>query len=91
MSDIQAMWNHWKPYIPSVKKHCDVAISYMHGVTNYFVIDKCDADKKYLYIHHDYEKMNENVQYDYSYFKKADAIITVSSRCVKVWLMYIQN
>ena len=83
LSDIQAMWNHWKPYIPSVKKHYDVAISYMHGVTNYFVIDKCDADKKYLYIHHDYEKMNENVQYDYSYFKKADAIITVSSRCVQ--------
>ena len=49
LSDIQAMWNHWKPYIPSVKKHYDVAISYMHGVTNYFVIDKCDADKKYLY------------------------------------------
>ena len=83
LSDIQAMWNHWKPYIPSVKKHYDVAISYMHGVTNYFVIDKCDADKKYLYVHHDYEKMNENAQYDYSYFKKADAIITVSPRCIQ--------
>lgn len=83
LSDIQAMWSHWKPYIPSVKGHYDVAISYMHGVTNYFVIDKCDADKKYLYIHHEYEKMNENAQFDYSYFKKADAIITVSSKCIQ--------
>lgn len=83
LSNIQAMWSHWKPYIPSVKKHYDVAISYMHGATNYFVIDKCNADKKYLYIHHEYEKMNENAQFDYSYFKQANAVITVSARCVQ--------
>lgn len=83
LSDVQAMWSHWKPYIPSVKGHYDVAMSYMHGATNYFVIDKCDADKKYLYIHHEYEKMDENAQFDYSYFAQADAVITVSPRCVK--------
>ena len=39
LDGIQRMWKHWIPYIPRLKKYYDVAISYMHGATNYFVID----------------------------------------------------
>ena len=82
LDDIQRMWKHWIPYIPKLKKHYDVAISYMHGATNYFVIDKCNADKKYLYVHHEYEELMANQDFDRAYFSAANGIITVSPRCV---------
>lgn len=82
LDGIQRMWKHWIPYIPKSKKHYDVAISYMHGATNYFVIDKCNADKKYLYVHHEYEELMANRDFDRAYFSAADGIITVSPRCV---------
>lgn len=82
LSDRQAMWEHWKRFIPTIQKEYDVAISYMHGVPNYIVIDKCKAKKKYVYVHHEYEKMNDDWNYDRQYFSKADEVITVSDKCV---------
>ena len=83
LDDIQAMWLNWKKFIPPIKKHYDVAISYMHGATNYFVIDKCDADKKYLYVHHEYAELPADHDFDRTYFSKATGILTVSPRCVE--------
>lgn len=83
LNGIQRMWKHWKPFIPMVKKHYDVALSYMHGAPNYFVIDKCNADKKYIYVHHEYEQITASRKFDARYFKKADSIITVSPKCVE--------
>lgn len=83
LDSVQTLWQHWKPFIPVSQKHYDVAISYMHGTPNYFVIDKCNADKKYVYIHHEYEKIKSNRQFDRAYFSKADAVITVSDKCVE--------
>ena len=55
----------------------------MHGAPNYFVIDKCDAEKKYLYVHHEYEKIVADREFDAKYFESADSVITVSPKCVE--------
>lgn len=83
LDDIQFMWQNWNKFVPQIKKHYDVAISYMHGVTNYFLIDKCNATKKFLYIHHEYAELPANHEYDRDYFSKATGVLTVSPKCVE--------
>lgn len=88
LDDIQILWENWKSFIPELNKEYDVAMSYMHGATNYFVIDKCKAKKKYLYVHHDYSELTANHRYDHEYFSKADGILTVSPECVSSIAQY---
>ena len=78
----QRQWAIWKHIIPSLKTKYDVAISYMSGFCNYFVIDKIPyTTKKILWIHHDYSEFTENRSFDLRYFCKADAVATVSPVC----------
>lgn len=77
----QILWEYWKNDIPCYKKKYDVAISYAEGFSNYAIIDKIYAEKKILWMHSDYLKLNYNAKYDYQYFEKADKIITISSIC----------
>lgn len=77
----QTLWNHWKKYTPTFNKEYDVALSYIEGFTNYFVIDKITARKKFLWIHNEYDKLNYNKNFDKKYFIQATAVITISSIC----------
>lgn len=81
-SIVQHVWNCWKDSIPMLDKVYDLAISYVDGFSNYYVIDKVKASKKILWVHNEYEKLNYNIEYDRAYFSKADAIVTISNRCV---------
>ena len=36
-------WELWGKHLPKLKKRYDLAISYMNGPTNYYVIDKVNA------------------------------------------------
>ena len=76
-------WELWGKHLPKLKKRYDLAISYMNGPTNYYVIDKVTAKKKILWIHNEYEKLSYNSEYDRAYFNKADRLVTISERCVK--------
>lgn len=77
----QALWKIWRKYIPVYDKKYDVAVSYLEGLTNYFVIDKVVAEKKILWIHNEYNKLRYNVKFDFEYFSKADTVVTISDVC----------
>lgn len=75
-------WAIWGKNLPSLGKHYDLAISYMNGFPNYYVIDKVNADKKVLWIHNEFEKMGYDYDFEAAYYKKADKIVTISQACV---------
>lgn len=77
----QALWKIWRKYIPVYDRKYDVAVSYLEGLTNYFVIDKVVAEKKILWIHNEYNKLRYNVKFDFEYFSKADTVVTISDVC----------
>lgn len=78
----QTLWASWNKLIPKSINRYDIAISYMHGLTNYYVIDKVCADKKVLWIHIEYQKIKANPAFDMPYYSRADRIITISDKCV---------
>ena len=82
-SRVQHIWDCWKDIIPAQKKDYDLAISYVDGFSNYYVMDKVNARKKILWVHNEYEKLNYNQIFDSEYFTKADAIVTISDKCVE--------
>ena len=76
-------WDIWGKYLPPLNKHYDLAISYMNGFPNYYVIDKVCADKKILWIHNEFEKMGYDYEFESAYYQKADKIVTISQACVE--------
>lgn len=77
----QSLWQCWSRYIPLYDKQYDIAVSYLEGLTNYYVIDKVVAKKKILWIHNEYNKLKYNVKFDENYFRIADSIVTISDIC----------
>lgn len=77
----QTLWNVWKDEVPVFNKKYDVAVSYLEGFTNYYVIDKIQATKKFLWIHSEYGKLHYNREYDLNFFSKATAVVTISELC----------
>lgn len=75
-------WEIWGKYVKAPKTEYDLAISYMNGPTNYYVIDKIRAKKKVLWIHNEFEKLDVNYEYEKKYYEKADKIVTISQECV---------
>ena len=78
----QYVWKNWERFIPQMRERYDVAMAYFQGYSNYFAVTKCSAPKRYVYIHHEYQKLNANFDFDRRYFEKATGILTVSDRCV---------
>ena len=66
---------------PEIKKKYDFAIAYTTtGSIKYFVIDKVNANKKFLWYHHgSYEQVGKIKMWDKEYFPKFDNLITVSN------------
>lgn len=79
---VQKLWRVWKKYIPTLDRKYDLAMSYVDGFSNYFVIDKVNAHKKLLWIHNEYEKLSYSSAFDHKYFEAADGLVTISQRCV---------
>lgn len=77
----QKLWHSWKKRVPINQTCYDVAISYIDGVPNYYVMDKVQAKKKVLWIHNAYEKLQYLPDYDRAYYDAADAIVTISEIC----------
>ena len=77
----QQKWNCWMPFVPENTEKYDVAISYIDGCPNYYVIDKVRADKKVLWIHSDYQKQGYDPNFDKPYFEKCEGIVTISNQC----------
>ena len=69
----------YNAFLP-IKKEYDIAISYcQNGYSPYYVIDKINAKKKYLWYHHgSYDKKAKEKLFDIRYYNKYNKIITVS-------------
>ena len=83
LNTVQRLWRAWCKYIPVRKQHYDLAVSYVDGFSNYYVIDKVSADRKILWVHNEYEKLGYNAKFDWTYFEKADDLVTISEECVE--------
>ncbi len=75
-------WEMWGKYLPKLKGEYDLAVSYMNGYPNYYVIDKVNAKKKILWVHNEFEKMGYNYNFERPFYEKADKIVTISPSCV---------
>lgn len=75
-------WKLWGQYLPQLQGEYDLAISYMNGYPNYYVIDKVHAKKKILWVHNEFEKLGYDYRYEYRFYKAADRIVTISQSCV---------
>ena len=84
-SNLQFTWTIWKSFVPTTETEYDVAISFMNGMTNYYVIDKVKAKRKLLWMHNDYSKNSSNSSKSFAHYyaSKADKVITISDLCVK--------
>ncbi len=78
----QKLWASWEALIPKLDKKYDIAISYLNGYPNYYVIDKINAEKKVLWIHNEYQKLKYDCSFDRGYYEKCDEIITISKECL---------
>ena len=79
----QQKWTNWKQFVPENEQKYDVAISYMDGCPNYYVIDKVKADKKVLWVHSEYRQQGYDPTFDRPYFEESDVIVTISDRCAQ--------
>lgn len=69
-------------FIPKIDKEYDCCIDYNGQYLNYYMIDKIKAKRKITYFHSDYSKWDYYKNADRRYYKKVDAIVTVSDICV---------
>lgn len=69
--------------VPGLNDEYDAIIDYNGQHLLYYMIDKLKAKKYITYFHSDYKKWRYYEKTDRKYYKKADAIITVSEACVK--------
>lgn len=77
----QRLWQCWRPLVPDLHQAYDVAISYMDGFPNYYVMDKVQAKKKVLWIHNEYQKLGYEPGFDRRFFDACDAVVTISQEC----------
>lgn len=72
------------PYLPMMsEKMYDVAISFI--TPHVFVLDKCNAHKKYAWVHTDYSKVSIDVQSEFATWAAYDKIIAVSALAKKAF------
>lgn len=81
--EIEKYWKANKTFIPRLKGEYDVCLAYMNGLTTYYAIDKVTANKKYVWVHTDYNKLMCSDGFNKAYFEKADGIITISQKCAE--------
>lgn len=82
LSENDLYWTKMSKYINKFSRSYDIAISYMNGAASYYVIDKVEAKKKYIWVHNQLEKLNVNRKFLKVFFEKADGIVTISDLCV---------
>lgn len=77
----QRLWRVWRRLVPALRQPYDVAISYIDGTANYYVIDKVTAKKKVLWLHSDYQQQGYDAEFDRRYYAACDAAVAVSPQC----------
>ncbi len=75
---VQAVYRQWEADFPTLENEYDVAIGYLEGVYNYFILDKVRAGRKIIWVHNNYDNLGYNPVFDFDYFVEADVIATMS-------------
>lgn len=73
-------WNIIKRHISRVEGHYDVAVGFMEGFADFFVLDRVDADRKIGWIHTDMTGRVPDRQ-EIVYYGQFDALATISDMC----------
>lgn len=83
-------WKYIKNCIPVLEGEYDIAISYLEGLTAFYLIDKVKADKKIGWIHIDMSgrRMTRDEK---QYYEKFDHLFTISEICRNVFLSHIPS
>lgn len=77
----QKLWACWHKLLPDQPGEYDVAVSYLDGVTNYYIMNKVKAAKKVLWYHSDYQKQGYAPWFDRRAMEECSRIITISDTC----------
>ena len=77
----EAKWKLWGKHLPALEEKYDLAVSYMNGFTNYYVMEKVNADKKILWVHNEFEKLGYDYHFEAPFYGEADAVVTISESC----------
>ena len=80
----QHSWKNIRRSIPTLTHEYDAAIGFLEKSSIYFTVDCVSAKKKIGFIHTDYDEQKLNKNFDANYFKKLDAVATVSEKCVSI-------
>ena len=78
-------WNLVEKYISALEKHYDVAVGYLEGFTDFFVLDKVKAEKKIGWIHTDYtgrKPHNEEKRYYSSFVHEVETFSVYKIKAV---------
>lgn len=81
-------WNVAKHVIKPISKEYDVAIGYLEGVTDAFIIDKVKAKRKIGWIHTNFGKSNRHFKAEGKYYRKLDSIAIISDECKNNFLEF---
>ncbi|WNB92462.1 glycosyltransferase [Bacillus sp. NEB1478] len=81
---LQYMWVYTLPFLPSLKKNYDMAISYLWP--HYFVAEKVSAKTKIAWIHTDFSIVDTDEELDFKMWNKFDYIMAVSEECKNAFL-----
>jgi glycosyltransferase involved in cell wall biosynthesis len=76
-------WILARKYIKPFYKQYDVAIGFLEGVTDFYVVDKVSANRKVGWIHTDLKKAKINQARDEQFYQQFDAIATISDHCLE--------
>jgi len=80
----QSSWPNVAATLQTIEGEYDAAIGFLEKSSIYFAVDKITAKKKIGFIHTNYRQMGIDAGIDRPYFKKLDAIVTVSDECHNV-------
>ena len=76
----QFSWEIVRDYIPALTQEYDVAVGYLEGFTDFFVLDKVNAKKKIGWIHTDYSSRKPHDK-ETQYYGRFDELVTITETC----------
>lgn len=80
----QRLWKYIRRGIHPLVQEYDAAIGYLEKNPIYFIVDQVKAKRKIGWIHTDYSKLSQDLDFESQYFSQLQHIITVSIECEEI-------
>lgn len=82
------LWRVMSDSGQKLEKSYDIAVAYLEGGSTYYVHDHVKADRKYAFLHVDYERAGYSRSLDQDCYLDFDRVFTVSDEVKQVFLTY---